>query len=151
MKKVLILCWLLLLVGGCVSGVDPITGEQVFGVDPNVAAAIEAGVQVAVSIMTVLGSFWPILTPISLLAVGGLATWFKVKPKLTELQTKERMAHSAMSATVIGLDDFKEAYPEWWEKLGEKLDNIKDKLIDPKDRTVIENLIRAARGLPPKE
>lgn len=143
MKKVLILCWLLLLIGGCVSGVDPVTGEQTVGVDPNIAAQVEIGAQAAIGILAILGTLWPVLIPAGTGLAAAIATWMKVKPKLIEAQSEATMYHSATESIVMAIEDFKEKYPEEWGKLKAECSHTIG--------TNTENVIRALRDLPPKE
>lgn len=142
MKKVLISCWLLLLVGSCVSGVDLVTGEPTVGIDPNISAKIESGAEATIGILTILGAFWPILIPIMTGIGGGLATWRKIKPKLTEAQSEATMYYSATESVVTAIEDFKEKYPEEWDKLKAECSHT----IGPQ----AENVIRAILGKPPK-
>lgn len=147
MKKMLrwMLICIVLIVGitGCITSTDPATGEKQISVDPNVAAQIEVGTQATVSILTILGAFWPILIPIGTGIAAGFGTWVKVKPKLTQAQSEATMYHSATESIVMAIEDFKEKYPEEWDKLkAECLHTI---------GTNTENIIRALRDLPPKE
>ena len=143
MRKMLIIGCFLLLVGGCVTSIDPETGAKGVSVDPNVAAQIEGGSAAAVGILTVLGSMWPILIPIAT-GIGGVMGALRTsKPKLVAAQSEASMYYSATEAIVNAIEGFKDVCPDEWKKLEQSL----AKSIGPK----AENLIRALRGLPPKE
>lgn len=128
---------------GCITATDPVTGEQMMGVDPNIATAIESGAQATIGILAILGTLWPVLIPIGTGIGGALVTWRKVKPKLTEAQSEATMYHSATESVVTALEDFKEKYPEGWDKLKAEFTHTIG--------SNTENIIRAIRGLPPKE
>ena len=135
----------------CVVTKDPETGEKTYAVDPNKAGEVERTVDAAAIVLSLLGGIWPVLIPIGTGVVGALAAWRKMKPKLTEAQSEAKLYHTIGLATVIGIEEFKKLYPKEWDSLMTSLEKIKDKIINPEDRLKIDNLIRALRGLPPKE
>ncbi|GAH36462.1 unnamed protein product [marine sediment metagenome] len=106
--------------------------------------------ETGVTIMGVLGAFWPALLPFAGYGAHALQTWKLVKPRLVKAQSEAEMYHTTALTTVIGLDEFKKAYPNDWKKVSAELVNIKDRLISPEDRQKIENVILGLRGLPPK-
>lgn len=144
-KRWLVVVCVLSLTAGCVTGVDPNTGEKTYAVDPNAAGSVEAVAQA-------VGSLTPLLGPTGALVggviLGAVGAWRKVKPSLTQARTQADHYHAATTATVEALEQFKEASPEAWTKLGELIDDRLSKQgIDPK---TVENVIRAIRGLPAK-
>ena len=141
MKKVIVMCMMLLVVAGCVSGTDPNTGEKTWHVDPNAAATAEKYVETGTSIMTVLAPVFPVLYPVLLITGGVLAAWRKMKPKVTKAQDRATLMHTGVSSLVVAIEELKKASPESWEKLKEEIK------VGPE----IENIIRAIRGLPAKE
>ena len=143
MKKWILTFVVLLALSGCRVSKDPVTGEELYSVDPNTAAKVETGAEAAIGIGTVASTFYPVLLPIVTLLSGALVAWRKMKPKLTEAQSEAEMHHSATRAVVGVLEKFKDDNPDEWAKLEERF----VKAIGPKT----ENIIRALRGLPPKE
>lgn len=143
-----LLCGLLLLpVGGCVTGVDPVTGEKTYAVDPNnkVVLGAEAAAQGATAVG---GFFGPVGGLIAGIAAGALGAWRQIKPKLLQARTKAAHYYATAAATVEGIEQFKTASPESWTLLGEKIgEQLTKQGVDPK---VIDNVIRALRGLPEK-
>ncbi len=154
MKKqmlMLVACVILAVgVAGCVTSTDPVTGQKQVSVDPNVAAQAEAGAEAATAILALLTPFLPWAGVISTALLSILGTWLKMKPKLVRVQSEAEMYHSAASSTVLGIEEFKKAYPDEWGKLEMKLDILKDEIISPEDRLKIENVIRGLRGLSSK-
>ena len=142
-KIVLVNVLLVLMLSGCEVAINPETGGKEYRVDPNRAAEIEQQVDVAGGILALLATIWPVLGPAAGAVVAGLATWRKIKPKVTEAQTEAKLYHSATASVVEAIESFKEEHPDWWKKLKTEL----VKVTGPN----AENVIRALRGLPPKE
>ena len=146
MKKTMLLLVVLiaLCVAGCVESMDPATGETVYNVDPDAAAKVERGVEAGIGVLQALSIFWPELLPAGVvIGLGGaLATWRKMKPKLTEAQAREALYFATTEEIVTAIEQYKTDNPAAWKKLG---DEIGDK-IGPE----AENVIRAIRGLKPK-
>ena len=139
---VLVVC-VLSLTAGCVTSVDPATGEKTYAVDPNMSTQVEGVAQAVGSLASLLGSTGALVGGVILGAVGA---WRKVKPSLTEARTQAEHYHAATTATVEAIEQFKESAPEAWTQLGELIDGRLSKQgIDPK---TVENVIRAIRGLP---
>ena len=140
MKKVIV-CMMLLIVTGCVTGIDPNTGATTYNIDPNAATTAEKYVEAGASIMTVLAPIFPVLYPVLLITGGVLAAWRKMKPKVVKAQGRAEICHTTVEALVVAIEELKKVSPESWGKLK---DEIK---VGPE----IENIIRAIRGLPAKE
>ena len=157
MKKVIVIltAGLILSLGatGCIESKNPETGEKTYQVDPTVVEKVEKGVETGIGALTAVSAIWPEIISLGFLTtLGGiLGTWRKMKPKLTEAQSKAKMFHSAGQVTAIGLEEFKKAYPKEWESVTDYLDNAKNDLLNPEDRLRIENLIRGFIGKAPKE
>lgn len=141
--KVLLLAVILLAIGSCTKYIDPITGEKMVAVDSNAVAVVEPYAETGIGALGALSGFIPVLAPFATLAIGIYGTWKKIKPKLTQAQTEATMYHSATESIVVAIEDFKKTYPDKWAELEAKL----VKSIGPKT----ENIIRALRGLGPKE
>ncbi len=154
MKKqmlTLVVCMILAVgVAGCVTGTDPVTGQEQVLIDPNVASQAEAGAEVATAILELLTPFFSWAFPALTALAAGLGIWRKMKPQLVKAQSEAEMYHSVASSTVLGIEEFKKLYPDEWGKLVMKLDILKDEIISPEDRLKIENVIRGLRGLSPK-
>lgn len=151
MKKwIMTICLAVILLTGCVRGVDPTTGRETVSVDPNVAEKVEGGTQALVSIGTILSVFIPSLTGVVGIIAGVLGAWRKAKPLLTKAQSEANMYHSVASSTVLGIDEFKKLCPKEAEKLLAELEKLKKKMIKPEDWLKIENVILALRGKPIK-
>lgn len=132
-------------IGGCVTEVDPVTGEKTTSLDPNAAATGEAIVEGGIAIAPLFGTAGAAVGGILL---GVLGAWRKIKPSLMTAKTEAEQYHAAASAVVTGLEEFKETNPEAWTQVGKLLsEQMKKQGIDPK---TIENVIRALRGLPPR-
>ncbi len=157
-KGILMWClWLAMMLGltlgmaSCRKVTDVDTGKQFWTVDPNKAQKIEQGVDAVSRILAILGILWPVLLPVGTGVAGALAVWGKYKPQLTQAESETLLYHTLGSVTVDGLEKFKELYPEEWKKLLAEMEAVKGKILSPEERRKIENLIRALRGLPPKE
>lgn len=152
---VILMAGLVLSLGatGCIESKDPVTGEKTYQVDPVVVEKVEEDVEAGIGVLTALNAIWPELISLGFLTtLGGiLGTWRKMKPKLTEAQSKAKMFHSAGQVTAIGLEEFKTHCPKEWRLVTDYLDEAKEKLLSPEDRLRIENLIRGFIGKPPKE
>lgn len=133
-------------IGGCITTVDP-NGVEHVALDLN-SPIVVGGEAVTQGVATFGGFFGTVGTLAAGIAAGILGAWAKVKPTLTAAKTKAAQYHAAASATVEALEEFKELSPEAWSKLGSLIDERLSKQgIDPK---IIENVIRAIRGLPAK-
>ncbi len=145
---VLLLAVLMTLCTGCESYVND-DGDKVYRLNPVVAGKVEKTAEGAIDILGILTPLIGAVAPIAMGGIGtGLAVWRKMKPKLVTAQTKQVMAHSAASAVVDGIDEFKRLHPKEWEKLREQLnDSIKGSGMDT---AMIENFIRSLRGIPTK-
>lgn len=133
----------LLFVSGCLMRIDPITGERTYQIDPNAIPAYEETAEAAIGILAILSTIWPVLLPAVGIAAGVYGTWKKVKPQLATAQSEAAMYHTATKSVVTAIENFKINNPKEWLILEERL----KKAIGPN----AENVIRALRGLPPKE
>lgn len=147
MWKGVVLAALAWTAGGCVTGTDPVTGEKTFGVDPN--SKIVQGAEVAAEGLAAVGPLFGATGGlIAGAAAGILAAWRKIKPSLTQARTKAAQYYAATAATVTAIEEFKEASPDSWARLGALItEQLTKQGLDPK---TIENVIRAIRGLPAK-
>jgi hypothetical protein len=140
-------CGLMVSVCGCVTAVDPVTGEKTVAVDPN-SPIVAGGEMVAQGVAAVGPFFGAVGVLIAGIATGVLAAWRKIKPSLTEAKAVAVQYHAAASATVTALESFKATNPVEWGRLGELIsEQLTKQKIPP---LVVENVIRAIRGLPPK-
>lgn len=153
-RKAKILFVVLLLISvfiiGCVASTDPVTGEKLTSLDPNAVESIQKMADTVSTVLGILGLWWPILLPIAGYIGGAVRVSKKLTPKLTKAQTEADMYHTAASSTVLGIEEFKKAYPDEWAKLKSKFEEIQGKVINAEDRLKIENIIRGLRGLSPK-
>jgi hypothetical protein len=146
---VLVLCAAILAVCGCES--RNIDGQQESRIDPNTAAQIESAAGAAIGITDILGVFWPALAPIAAGGAMGLATWLKIRPRLTQYRSEADLYHTIAYSSVEAIELLKQEYPEYAAQLLEYLDAVKNKFIKPDDRARIEAVIRGLRGLPAKK
>ena len=140
MKARLIICMMaLLVVVGCVTSIDPVTGETLYGLDPN-AVKIEPVVETVITIGTLLAPLFPMIIPALTLITGGFGIWLKMKPQITKAQNRATLLHTGVSSLVMAVEELKKISPDGWEKLKTEIK------VGPE----IENIIRAIRGLPAK-
>jgi len=147
MKKVLLLivmcAGLSLVVAGCISTKDPVTGQTQTSLDPNTVGQVERAAETAIGILGLLGIVWPFLLPVATAGGAVYGTWKTVKPKLVTAQTQSQMYYSATASIVQGIEAYKAANREQWDNL----EGYLAETIGPK----AENIIRALRKLPAKE
>lgn len=128
---------------GCVRTLNPDTGQPEMKLSQEAATKIDAVTEAAPGVLTLLGAFFPVLLPFAGVAVGVGGTWKRMKPKVTVAQSEARQYHAVSESLVQTIEEYKRDYPEHWEKLRIKV-----------DRNVganTEAVIRALRGLPPKD
>ena len=140
MKKYIIIA-VLLLCSGCIKTVTD--GEATYRLDPNEAAKYEQVVEVTGGVMALLVPIFPFLAPILAAGGGAYAVYKNQKPKFTKEQTRADAYHGASETLVSVIEKFKETNPTEYTVLEERL----KKYVGPET----ENIIRALRGLPPKE
>ena len=145
--QLIVIGLVLLPIGGCITGTDPVTGEKTRSLDPN--SPIVKGAETAAQGVAALGPlFGATGTLIAGIAAGAYGAWKKVKPSLVTAKTQAQHYYAATAATVAGIEEFKELQPEAWSVLGEKIsEQLTQQGIDAK---VVENVIRGIRGLAPK-
>ena len=141
MKKKLLSAILLLCVFGCVKSLDD-EGRTVYSADPCTVKKIEQGAEAGLSILTILGTFWPALIPVATAGAGVYGTWKRVKPKLTKSRTEANLYHTTAHTIVAVIDDIKIKNPNLWKK-------IKPYLEDSQMGKNVTNAILALRGKPP--
>lgn len=127
MKKWLLAFMLSLCLLGCVEGIstDPNTGEQTeyHYVDPNVADSIEGTAEGVVGGMAALLPLLPWLAPFVTAGGGILATFKKMKPKLTAAE-KEKSDFARGGAVLAAvLQEVKVKQPDMWDKIGPVIHN----------------------------
>jgi hypothetical protein len=148
MKSMILICIGLCLIAGCISStVTDSNGvtKKVVSLDPNNAIVVNAdtGLTVGQMIAAASGTIWPIGTLMAGALGAALAAWRKYKPLLTAATTQATQSYNTTSAVVSAIETYKTDNPTEWLKLEEYL----TKAIGPN----AENVIRAIRGLPPKE
>ena len=149
-KFVLLAVLLMLAVGGCVAGTDE-SGEKTFSIDPNIAEKVEQGVAAGRAVLAILVSLgWSAGGVVVGYLGKAIQVWKVVKPKLVKAQSEAEMYHTVAMSSALAIDEFKKEYPDNWESLAGKLDEVKKDIIKPEDQLKIENIIRGLRGLPPK-
>lgn len=120
------------------------------GLNTKTADRLEKGGEAGVSIAGILAPFFgPVGGIVAGSLASGLTLFKKFKPKLTKLQTKAEMSHTVASIAVETLETLKKDHPKIWnECIRKKVERELSKAnIDTK---VLENFIRALRGLPAK-
>lgn len=151
--KILYVAFILLLTINLFSGCQvykDAAGETHYRLSPFAADKLEQGGEAGVGIAEILAPFFG---PAGGIVAGGLATalgiFKKYKPKLTEFQTKSEMSHTTATVLVEAFETLKKDHPKVWEECIKKKINegLNSANIDPK---VLENFIRALRGLPAK-
>lgn len=136
---------------GCVTEINPDTGRETTRVDPNAIDKIAGGAEGAGTLMQALGAIWPPAAVIGTAVVSIAGTLRKVRPKLEESQTKQRMYHSIAAAAAQAIDTLRKDQPALVDPLLAEMERIKNKIISPTERAKVENIIRGLRGLPPKD
>lgn len=134
---------LVLVMFACVS--CELTNQGKYRIDPNRSAQFEEAGKAGIDILKALTVFVPGLIPVATTAAGVYATWKKMKPKLTEAQTKENMAFNAGQVLAELIEEVKQKYPDTWAACK---DDFK-KAIGV--GTVVEQTIRGFRGLNPND
>ena len=153
MKYLIIQLMLIMLMvpalSGCVTEVDPETGQELTRLDPEVAQRVGKVSEAVPAVrqgLDVASIIWPSAAAV-LGVIGGAVgaakkASDKYKPKLTEAQLRQLQYHNASSAVVKAIEEFKQTNSKDWQSLKKKL----TKYIGPE----AENVIRAIRGLPAK-
>jgi len=149
MKRILLLLLVLMAIAGCVSEINPETGEKQYKVNPEVAEKIDQVARTAPVIkqgLDVASVIWPSVAGILGIVGGGLvagtSTWKKLRPKIDEAENKATHYYHATEAVVQAIEEFKSTNKQDWDKLKEKLaEHI---------GLESENVIRALRNLPEK-
>ncbi len=128
---------------GCVTSLNPGTGETETLLREDVATKIDAVAEAAPGIAALLAIFVPMLYPGIGIVGGAAGMWAKLRPKLKTARTEADMYYAATESLVEAIERFKEKDPVSWATLREKLgDNVGDNT---------EAVIRAIRGLPLKD
>ena len=141
------MCALLLVIGlsviGCKASTDLETGKKTYSLDPNAASKMEESAEATLAILTILGSLFPVLIPVTTAAAGIYGAYKVIKPKLEDAKEEADMYYAATDSIVSAMEKFKKTNPEQWEAVGSFLSHK----IGPNT----ENVIRALRGLHPKD
>lgn len=144
MKQMLLSLLLVLASLSCLKSED---GSVI--VDPNAVAKIEAGVDAGAAMSQLLA---PLIGPFAYLISGGLLTalgiWRRVKPQIMAAKGEAVVANSTSFAIVEAIELLKKDHPETWAQLSPKITEMVAK--SGMNPTIIENVIRGLRGLPPK-
>ncbi len=142
----MVVCVAIVLIVGCVSSVDPATGEELTKLTPKIVSTLDAGadiVEKAVPTATVVASsVWPILTPV-FVGIGTLLTtlagaWKINKPKLVAATSRADKAEAVTVGVINGVESYKAASPETWEKLGD----ILAKTLGPELSAIVKAIIK---------
>jgi len=148
-----VLAMMLVVIGiyGCISRIDPVTGQKTYIIDPNWAGVFDSAAGVvtvaAPAAVVVASTFFPGAVPIVTLIVGilgGLAgMWAKLKPQITQAKTLADQTHTVLASAVTAIEEYKKANPAEWGKLSAEL----QKLI-PKGSSA-DDVISIIRGILP--
>jgi len=152
MKKLLILSILaitiLFPVAGCMEALwtNPETGEQTkyHYIDPNQAGKIEQPVEAAITLLSLLSTVWPFLTPIATAAGGICLAWKRLKPKLIASENEKDNFYRGGEILAYVLEETKTNHPDVWKEIGPMIESL------IKHDSDIENAIRGFRHLYPK-
>jgi len=116
---------------------------------PGMDNKIEEGGEGALNLLTLLS---PLLGPAGGIAVGAVATGLtifkKVKPKLTEAQSKYKLSNTVAGIAVEAIEQIKIDNPKLWISMAEKLQKECGEC--GIDTRIVKNFIRGLRGLPAK-
>ena len=143
MKKLIFLAPIIFW-AGCITSTNE-KGEKTYSVDPNVAAKAELTAEAGITLVQALGLIWPALLPVATAGAGVIATYKKIKPKLTEATNEAETYYKAGEVLSTALEEIKTQQPEIWAKVAPEL----EKYISASHN--IENAIRGFRHLAPKE
>ncbi len=133
---VVLLC---LMLGGCVEG----ESGQVH-IDPAKVEQYESVAKGGISIMTLLSPLFPWLIPFATGGGGLLAMWKRLKPKLTQVESRNTALVLGGEALSMALQDVKDNHPAVWEKVGPLIKSTLKKSVE------VENAVREFRSLLPK-
>lgn len=147
--KWMLIMAVLLVISGCVTEVDPETGEKFTRLDPEVSQRVEKVTEAVPVIrqgLDVAAILWPSAAGVLGIIAGAVGAAKKAankyQPELDESRHRARQYHTATAAVVSAIEEFKRTNSDDWEKLEHKLAQH----IGPE----AENVIRALRGLPDK-
>lgn len=128
---------------GCVQQMDPVTGEQAAVMAPEAVIAIDTAAEAAPGIAAMLALFFPALYPVIGVVAGAAGAWGRMRPKVVAAKDEAEIYHAATESLVESIEQYRKEHPELWVHLREKLGgNIGENT---------EAVIRAMRGLPPKD
>lgn len=145
MKKVLtglILGFGLVLVciSGCTKSVNE-DGKTVWGIDLGKSAQIEDAVDAGSSLLSII---YPPATAVALTILTALGIYRKkIKPHFEKVKTEANLYHTSTHTLVQVIETIKKDQPELWKKL--------EPFLESRIGVNTENVIRAIRGLSPKE
>ena len=148
MNKWILALVVLCLFTGCIERFDPNTGRTYKQLDPNVVADIQTGLSVTSGTAQAVSPIWPPATLVVALAgLAGVVVERLGKKKLkakAESYNVEAEGYAVAGGTVVrAIETYKTDHPKEWKKLKPYFVD----LMGPNG----ENIIRAWRGLPPKE
>jgi len=140
--------FMLVLFAGCEiqEAVNPETGktEKTYALDQEQADKVEDVAETLITTGSIASSFLPWLAPFVAAAVGGFATWKKIRPKLNQATNERDSYYKGGEVLAIALDDIKTNQPEVWAKIVPAI----EKATGPIGHA--ENAIRGFRHLPPR-
>lgn len=117
--------------GGCITATGPVPGEDLCR-GPELQGRPEC--RSGGGGLAAIGPLFGATGLIAGLATGVLAAWRKIKPSPGRGQDEGCAVLAATAATVTGIEEFKKASPDSWEKLGELIDaQLTKQGLDPQD------------------
>lgn len=138
----------LIIISGCIA-YEAEDGTTKYKLAPGMDKQIEEGGEGVLNLLTLLS---PLLGPAGGLAIGGVATGLavfkKVKPKLTEAQSKYELSNTVAGIAVEAIEQIKKDNPKQWDSMAEKLQKECEEC--GIDTRIVKNFIRGLRGLPTK-
>lgn len=130
----------MLCVLGCTKEVNE-QGETTWKLDPIRTQQVEDAVEGGASLLSVL---YPPAGAAVVAVLAALGIWRKkIKPNYEKAKTEANLYHTSTHTLVQVIEAIKKDEPELWEKI--------EPFLESRMGTNIENVIRAMRGLSPKE
>lgn len=147
-KKLWLMVLILTIFSGCVA-YQAEDGTTRYKLSLKAGEQIEKGGETVLNLLTI---FAPLLGPMGMIAVGGVASgvtvFKKMKPRLTMAQDKYELTNTVATIVVEAIEQIKKDHPKMWETMAEKLQKeCEESGIDTR---VVKNCIRNLRGLPMK-
>ena len=143
MRKWLITIVFALCVAGCTKEIDN-QGKSTWKINPIVSEKVEQPIEATGNLLTALSAVYPPAGAAGVALLTALGIYRKkIKPNFEKAQTEANLYHTSTHTLVQVIETIKKEQPGAW------------KLIEPFLKSKMgqntENVIRALRGLPPKE